>query len=121
MHVAMSVGIDLRLRSFAPDKRIVRWRTPIVSKSQHLSDVGVEILGEDARAVVISKDQAVTIADRQIHHAIRPERRSSGRSSSAPRVGHENLFDVGQRRAVEARACQRDRRLLCSVPFEYDR
>ncbi len=62
---------------------------------------------------------SVVIVDRQIDHAVGPERRAAGeRPALDPRVGDENLLHVLELRADQTCARERERRLRIGVALD---
>src|SRR5438552_16123609 len=101
----MSVSIEFGFGAGAADKRIIRRNATVVAEPQHLSDVGAQVLRENSRAVVIGGDKPVAIANRQVHHAVRPERRSSSEGAARlPGIRHENVVDSREPAILEASA-----------------
>ncbi len=69
------------------------------------------MLRENPIRVIVGHVSRIAIADGEIELAIGTELRASGRRTGTPGVGLEDLLDVRERLAVEARARRRDRRL----------
>ena len=100
--VAVPVGEDLRLGARATHVRIVLGHAALVRDPQHLPDVVAEILRLHPQAVVLRSGaaQPVAVADRDVQRAIRAEQHPSGHVARGfPRIGDEDLADVGERRA----------------------
>jgi len=71
-----------------------------------------EILRLHPQTVVFTPDtaQPVAIANGQIQCPIGAEQHPSGEvSGGLPRVGHKDVTDIGERRALETSACQGER------------
>ena len=93
----MTVGEDLRPRAGAADERIVRRHLAVVTQAQHLAVDRVQLL----RLIVEWR------AGGHVQHAVRTERDAGAAGAVVPIADHQ-LFDVGQRLAVELAAHQRD-------------
>ena len=117
LRVAVAVGVDLGFRVRAADERIVGGRRAVVAQAQHLADVAVEILREHAVARVVGDVAGIAVADGQIEHTVGPDLGAARGRARAPRVGDEDFRDVLERRAVEAAARERDRRVAAVALF----
>src|SRR5262249_30760573 len=101
--IAMTVGVDFRLRTGAADEWIVRRNAAIVAQPQHLADVTAEILGTHSETPIVADDVSVAVADSYIHHAVGAELAAAcNRTARFPGVGYENVAQIGECRAVEA-------------------
>ncbi len=100
LHVAVSVGIDLRLESRAADERIVRRHGPVVFQPQNFASMNRGVL----RACAI-----VPLADGHVQHPVAAEHelRPEVGAAGVPVVRDEDVAHVRQRFAVEASARQR--------------
>ena len=120
--VAMTVGVDLRLRARLADERIVRRHRAVVAQTQRLADVVVERLRLHAQAVVIRSVRtellrvaadAIAIADRDVEGLVLAEEHAAGEVAAGfPRVGDEDLLHVAEHVALEEPARDRQRRAL---------
>ena len=110
-HVAVPVRETPAVRILTSDERIVGRNAAIVADAQDLADVAVQVLREDRHARVVRGVVPDVIVERQIDHAVRPERSAArDRPALNPGVGLEDLLHVDERRAVEPRPCERERR-----------
>ena len=85
LQVAVAVGVDLRLVSRLPDKRIVRRHGAVVFEPQDLAAVDVRVLRADA---------IVALADAHVEHAVLAERelRPEMDAAGVPVVGDEQVL-----------------------------
>ena len=118
--VAMTVGVDLRLRAGLADERIVRRHRAVVAQAQRFADVVVERLRLHAQAVVIRSVRtellrvaadAIAIADRDVEVLVLAEEDAAGEvAAGLPGVGDEDLLNVAEHVALEEAARDGQRR-----------
>ena len=102
-HVAMTVGVDLRVRVIVADERVVRGDSAVVPQAHHLADVAVELLRKNSHARVVGRKVRIVVVEREIDRAVRPEC-GAARYGSAhdPTVGDKNFPHVGEGRVLQA-------------------
>src|SRR5262249_7115858 len=109
--IAMTVGVDFRLRTGAADEWIVRRNAAIVAQPQHLADGTAEILGTHSEPPIVADDVSVAVADSYIHHAVWAELAAArNRTACFPGVGHEYVAEIRERGAIEAPSHESQRR-----------